>query len=376
MTDEHLKQTPKTDIQPRSASRYNLALKICLSIGSLLFAFILGEVIVRVFDLGPDINPVYAENFCLSENSVLGYELLSGSKGRRSSINVDGMRDREYSVAKPDGVFRIACIGDSVTYSSGTPQRASYPSHMERLLNEDETVSDTTFEVLNFGVVGYDIVQSLENLRVRALKYKPDLVIYQYCLNDPEEYSFEMEGLLEQLTGAQKDYVSGRSSISGILAEYSRIYKLAMYTYKAKTSTGGQTRERPPDEQWTHLKQGTYAEYFKGLHNDKKKWARVEKEFDSLAALSREHGFEVMVVIFPILRKLDDYPLSDVHKQAQRATLKSELPTLDLLPLFQNLNEKSKRRFARDPLHPNGLGNWHVAQELIRFLRENGKMPE
>ena len=61
------------------------------------------------------------------------------------------------------------------------------------------------YEVLNFGVTGYDLSQSVENLRSRGLRYRPDLVISQYCLNDPEGYSSEMESLLGQLSNAERE---------------------------------------------------------------------------------------------------------------------------------------------------------------------------
>jgi len=39
-------------------------------------------------------------------------------------------------------------------------------------------------KVLNFGVPGYNMAQELEVLRAKALRFKPDLVILQYCIND------------------------------------------------------------------------------------------------------------------------------------------------------------------------------------------------
>ena len=49
------------------------------------------------------------------------------------------------------------------------------------------------FEVLNMGVEGYNSIQELEVLKVKTIKYNPDLVIVYYCLNDPDypEYYFK-----------------------------------------------------------------------------------------------------------------------------------------------------------------------------------------
>ena len=38
--------------------------------------------------------------------------------------------------------------------------------------------------MLNFGVTGYDIVNNVEHLRVRALKFQPGIVLLGFCVND------------------------------------------------------------------------------------------------------------------------------------------------------------------------------------------------
>ena len=96
---------------------------------------LLGEVLVRVFDIGPTFRVVYREVFQLSDNPVLEYELRPGARDGQQRLNSAGFRDREFPRAKPDGVFRIAAIGDSLTYAASLPRRASYAKQLEELLN-------------------------------------------------------------------------------------------------------------------------------------------------------------------------------------------------------------------------------------------------
>ena len=71
------------------------------------------------------------------------------------SLNSYGMRDKEYSLAKPQGVYRIAVIGDSFTFGSGIKNVSNtYPKVLETKLNSKNYTS--TFDVLNFGIPGYD----------------------------------------------------------------------------------------------------------------------------------------------------------------------------------------------------------------------------
>jgi hypothetical protein len=67
-------------------------------------------------------------------------------------INSAGFRDREFPIPKPEGVFRIAAIGDSVTYGHECAQEAAYPKQLERLLNLAAGDAAPRYEVLNFGV--------------------------------------------------------------------------------------------------------------------------------------------------------------------------------------------------------------------------------
>ena len=78
--------------------------------------------------------------------------------------------------------FVIAVIGDSHTYSSRSARREdSFPARLEHHLM---ALTGKNVKVLNFGVPGYNMAQELEVLRSRALPFKPDLVILQYCIND------------------------------------------------------------------------------------------------------------------------------------------------------------------------------------------------
>ncbi len=79
-------------------------------------SLLLAEAAVRVFGLGPEIHAVYRENYRLSADTKLGYELVPGSRDGAFRINSDGMRDRERTREKPPGAFLNACIGHSINY--------------------------------------------------------------------------------------------------------------------------------------------------------------------------------------------------------------------------------------------------------------------
>lgn len=91
-------------------------------------------------------------------------------------INSDGLRDREYTVSKPESVYRIAVLGDSYTEALQVTEDEAFWGILEAQLNSPER----QVEVMNFGVSGYGTAQELHMLRHKVLKYQPDLVVLAF----------------------------------------------------------------------------------------------------------------------------------------------------------------------------------------------------
>ena len=53
------------------------------------------------------------------------------------NINKAGFRDYEYSVDKPEGVFRIAVLGDSLIFGFGVNLEDTFPKVLERMLKKE-----------------------------------------------------------------------------------------------------------------------------------------------------------------------------------------------------------------------------------------------
>ena len=138
----------------------------------------------------PRFNPHYSEH---SNDSVLVNHLKADFVGLYDghivrlnvttlSINSDGFRDRNFSVEKPNNTVRIMALGDSFVFGLGVELNDSYPKQLEILLNKNK--GEQNYEVLNFGVPGYNTKQEVEMLKEKGLKYKPDIVILGYLGND------------------------------------------------------------------------------------------------------------------------------------------------------------------------------------------------
>ena len=98
--------------------------------------------------------------------------------GRLHRFNSLGFRGENFSKKDP-GVFRIIALGDSLTYGYGVAETDTYPRVLQNMLREKYRV-----EVLNFGVSGNQISDMQKLFEKFGREFKPDLVIYGFCLND------------------------------------------------------------------------------------------------------------------------------------------------------------------------------------------------
>jgi lysophospholipase L1-like esterase len=106
-----------------------------------------------------------------------------------------GFRERDFETPKPQGVFRIMVIGDSLTWGPGLSPDQRYTKLLEERLNS--AYPERKFEVLNFGAEAASTIQEREILRKNKDLVQPDLLIVGFCVNDPqprvENYSIERE---------------------------------------------------------------------------------------------------------------------------------------------------------------------------------------
>ena len=100
--------------------------------------------------------------------------------GAHVRINRAGFRDRNHETAKPDGVLRIAVLGNSFTEARAIPLDETFWSVAGRRLAACPGLSGVTVEMLNFGVSGYGTAQQLITLRDHVLAYGPDLVLLAF----------------------------------------------------------------------------------------------------------------------------------------------------------------------------------------------------
>jgi lysophospholipase L1-like esterase len=339
-----------------------------------VLALALCEIAARVLQLGPDTNVVYASNYRLSNDPKLAYELIPGSADGSARISSAGLRDREYAANKPAGVFRVLVVGDSIAYGFGIPQEDALSEQLEDLLRSYRAAQPQRIEVLNLGVSGYNIDQIVENLRVRGLPWQPDLIMYAYCLNDPQAESFELESLKAKLSPAARSYRAALLDRGQRLLARSRLWLLARFAWQGWHASQ-RTAAAPQDEQWQALRAGAYPEYFARLYRGAE-LARLQSGIAALSQISRDAGVPLVGALFPIFVDLGQYRLAPLHARVSELFRAAGLRSYDLLPLYASMFRLHGPTFVLNALHPNALGDRLAVLYLIRAWLRDGVLPK
>lgn len=290
--------------------------------------------------------PIYRK----SPNPYLRYEFLPGVKAGEISINSDGFRGPEYSVAKPKNTFRIIMLGDSETFSFMLPQTDALAAQLENLLNHDS--GPLRYEVLNFGVEGYNIFQELEMLKNKGLKYEPDLIILNYVLNDPEpgEYYFDKSFLMRH----------------SALVRY--------FSYRIKKALIRRERKRMN----IHTEIDNYYYY-----HQPKYFNPVKAALSELADIAKRRGNKLVVVIFPTSSLMvkdfrQNYPYLPLHSLVKSVD-SGNMIFIDLMDEFNRLGmtpQSVSINYKYDESHKNAPCLKISAQYIYGILKSERAIPE
>jgi peptidoglycan/LPS O-acetylase OafA/YrhL len=83
---------------------------------------------------------------------------------------------------KQPNIIRILVIGDAFSMPEGFSYEYSYPSILEKRINKK--IDSYKVQVLNAGVTGYGPVEQLAQLKELCLIFYPDIVIYQFFIDE------------------------------------------------------------------------------------------------------------------------------------------------------------------------------------------------
>ena len=143
--------------------------------------------------------PLEETNAVRKTNDFRKYELvplLNGTVKHAPFItNRWGMRDDDYEQMPPAKTYRIAMIGASVAQGSGVLHEESFEYLLEKRLNREKHDAEyAKYEILNFAVGGYNILQQLAALEKKVFDFRPNVL---FCMSHTRDEDRLFKFLLE-----------------------------------------------------------------------------------------------------------------------------------------------------------------------------------
>ena len=288
-----------------------------------------------------------------SPEPEIGYVHKPSYAGNLTGVGVEinrrGLRDRDVTYERPPSVFRILCLGDSVTFGWGIPTEETFPKQLEGLLNRDG--SDRAFEVINAGVGGYNAVQEAAFYRAEASRYETDLVLLFYTINDA---SVPLDVLQETQVDPHERWANLRSFCAGIFKRvFATLFGLGRYMTLPRIDY--------------------LADYRSGSDEG---WQAARAAIRSIHDLAGQRGSPFAVFMVPAMQDLDPlaYPYHPIHEMLGDLCREQGIPFFDLLPDFLG-RENSEVRISRFDGHPNRFAHRLIARAVLDRLGQAGLLP-
>ena len=173
--------------------------------------------------------------------------------------------------------------------------------------------------------------------RIKGRKYRPDLLIIGFALNDAIDESTVM-GFLESLREQQEEQWIRKSKLASWILE-------RLPTDRADVASG-----------------------FAVSFEHKPTWRRLSRSFDGFARDARRDGIPVVLVLFPLLLDLERYEYQRIHVQVTREARRHGFVVLDLLETFREQGAERVRLVRSDIWHPGPEGHRIAAETLHTLL--------
>ena len=270
------------------------------------------------------------------KGGMIPYELKSSVEGKFKGgmlrTNRWGMHDDEYSQHRPPGRYRIAMLGASNVMASGVTRDEDFETLLENQLNHENIGQpNSSYEILNFAVAGYNPLSQIWVLKDKVLAFEPDAVFFIAHANDQRRAVYNLKARLHRGVELPDPY----------LRELCR-----------RADVGRDTPEPVILRRLAPFGEELYA------------WT-----LRTFVGICNERGIRPVFVFLPVLGAPDS-PTLDL-----RLAKEAGFTVVDLTGVFGEYYWKKTLWITEWDGHPNPTGHRMVADRLYDLLRSDKVIP-
>lgn len=272
----------------------------------------------------------------VSDDPLIGHEHRPNADavlmGVRVTTNDAGLRNGAVAEMKRPGSYRVMMLGDSVLFGWGVRQDETVSARLQA----DWQAAGRDVEVINAGDGNYNTIMEVEFFLKRLARYKPDMIVLNYFINDAEPVPSHATNFIERNSEAWVFYGS-RLDIA--------------------------KRELEVGERMD------WRDYYNGLYDDAHNpggWSAVVQWIKKLAVYCKDNNVRLLIINYPELHILKPYPFPQVTARLSALAGELGVPYLNLLSAVEDQNPADLWVTKPDP-HPNGRAHGLFAEAIRQW---------
>ena len=299
-----------------------------------------------------------------SENEALVYEPTPSRHVEmeygQAAFERHGIRaEHDVSDAVDAARRRVAFVGDSIVWSEYMATSDALPQRTE------EALGSARFEVLNFGVSGYDTGQEALWYAQAVSPMHPSIVVVVFCMND----LFIMSGPFERhAVGAQRARKDAQDLFFERVAPVRRETIDAVAEQAEREATFRLLARA--QGQWVRFRfESNYTDEYLVAFEEAPMRVHVEEGIAQLGARIQADGARAILVVSPILERWEDYRWSALHAWVDGEATRAGFEVIEPLDAWREEGvDPEELRMGRDNLHYGRRGNRRLAQVIADHI--------
>lgn len=276
------------------------------------------------------------------------------------TTNEYGFRDRPTLPSSPN-MFRILCLGDSVTYGTGVSNQETFPNQLEAMLQQ-RSGSSMVIDVINAGVSAYNIRNVRAQLESTLGAFRPNVVVYTFVEND-------LDDSLSAVPSGDLIFYDPAKPLDAAFIYGSFAPHWMMQKKRLDEASGG-WGIRTRYNQWRHAVPDIAPPLGLGNHYEaRSRWAWISRELLTMRDLCARNGASFTVMLFGTRNHSEP-----INRKCIQICTSLGIPVCSTLPIFDHHTYMAEYSLGYDS-HCNPLGCRMMADRVFAFLEDQKVLP-